>query len=148
MLWVQQNLAPHTYRVLSAPVWIYGVSIGTIVYGMPGESKYLRFVRVVRDSPGATVRFIVPDGAIASRVYLTRVRPDAKRLGIKVGPATFFDPPIVAMHVGERYAWWPEVGTYLDQLIGEGVVDQWEIGDLTYTSPAWRRRSTSGVTAC
>lgn len=129
VLWVEEQAAPHSYRVLSAPVWIYGVSIGTVVYGLPGDSQYLRFVRVVRDSPGATIRFIVPDGTTASKVYLTRLLPDAKRLGLAVGPATFFDPPAVALHVRKRSAWWPAVGSYLNQLVREGVIEQWEIGD-------------------
>src|ERR1700722_6661868 len=102
VLWVEQESAPDTYRVLNTPVWMYGVSVGTVVYGLPGESEYLRFGRVIRDSPGATVRLAVPVGATASQVYLGRIVPDTKRLGIDIGPATFFDPGIVAIHVGER----------------------------------------------
>ncbi len=128
-LWVEEEKR-NTYRVLSVPVWIYGISVGSIVESEPGDGPHLVFRRVVRDSPGGTVRFIVPQGGIAaSVVYLTRVIPDAKRLGLHIGPATFFNPRLVASHVHERKKWWPEVGGYLDALVGEGVLEQWEVGD-------------------
>lgn len=128
-LWVQQQSAS-MFRVLSVPVWCYGVSVGTVVEGAQSDGARLTLRRVVRNSPGATVRFIVPaGGAAASAVYLTRVIPDAKRLGFAIGPATFFDPRLVAIHVRERDRWWPEVGSYLDRLVHEGVLEQWEIGD-------------------
>lgn len=128
-LWVEQQSA-NTYRVLSVPVWLYGVSVGSIVEGESGDEAQLKFRRVVRDSPGGTVRFIVPSGgAKASELYLTRVIPDAKRLGLYIGPATFFNPRLVAVHVHERARWWPEVGGYFDQLVNEGVLEQWEVAD-------------------
>lgn len=128
-LWVEQQGAS-TYRVLSVPVWFYGVSVGSIVEAEPGDGARLKFRRVVRDSPGGTVRFIVPSGAAqASDVYLARVIPDAKRLGLYIGPATFFNPRLVAVNVHERAKWWPEVGGYLDQLVKEGVLEQWEVAD-------------------
>lgn len=128
-LWVEQQ-SINTYRVLSVPVWLYGVSVGSIVEGQPGDDARLKFRRVVREAPGGTVRFIVPPGGRqASEVYLTRVIPDAKRLGLYIGPATFFNPRLVALHVHERGKWWPEVGGYLDRLVSEGVLEQWEVGD-------------------
>jgi hypothetical protein len=135
VLWVEQDMAPDTFRVLNTPVWIYGVSVGTIVCGASGQSEYLRFVRVIRDSPGATVRFAAPVGTIASEVYRTRVWIDTERSGIKIGPATFFDPGIVSVYVRERRAW-RDVTTYLDQLIGEGVLEEWELGDPDVFKPA------------
>lgn len=128
-LWVEQQSA-NTYRVLSVPVWLYGVSVGSIVEGEPGEDTWLRFRRAVRNSPGGTVRFIVPSGGPpASEVYLTRVIPDAKRLGLYIGPATFFNPRLVATNVHERGKWWPEVGSYLDRLVSDGILEQWEVAD-------------------
>jgi hypothetical protein len=128
-LWVEEHGRNATYRVLSVPVWIYGISVGTIVEAEPASGPQLTFRRVVRDSPGGTVRFIVPQGRVASKVYLARVLADAKRLGLYVGPATFFNPRLVAMHVHERKRWWPEVGSYLDTLVKESVLEQWEVGD-------------------
>src|SRR5437879_3997501 len=87
-LWVEHQNG-NTYRVLSVPVWIYGISVGSIVEAEPGDGPRLKFRGVVRSSQGGTVRFIVPPGAIASEVYLARVIPDAKRLGLYIGPATF-----------------------------------------------------------
>jgi hypothetical protein len=128
-LWVEQQTT-NSYRVLSVPVWLYGVSVGSIVEGESGDPAWLKFRLVVRDSPGGTVRFIVPSGGpLASEVYLTRVIPDAKRLGLYIGPATFFNPRLVAVHVHDRAKWWSEVGSYLDRLVSEGVIEQWEVGD-------------------
>ncbi|HEX9483409.1 MAG TPA: DUF4265 domain-containing protein [Gemmatimonadaceae bacterium] len=127
-LWVEEQ-SGNMYCVLSVPVWIYGVSVGSIVEGERGDGSQLKYRRVVRDSPGGTVRFVVPQGALASEIYLTRVIPDAKRLGLYIGPATFFNPRLVAVHVHERKKWWPEVGSYLDRLVSEGVLEQWEVGD-------------------
>jgi hypothetical protein len=128
-LWVEQQ-GPNTYRVLNVPVWFYGVSVGSIVEGEMGDKGWLNFRRVLRDSLGGTLRFIVPPtGPKASEIYLTRVIADAKRFGLYIGPATFFNPRLVAVHVHERAKWWPEVGGYLDQLVREGLLQQWEVGD-------------------
>jgi len=127
-LWVEEQ-SPNTYRVLSVPVWVYGISVGSIVEAEPDNGLQLTCRRVVRDSPGGTVRFIVPQGKVASEVYLMRVIPDAKRRSLYVGPATFFNPRLVAVHVHERKKWWPEVGGYLDTLVSEGVLEQWEVAD-------------------
>src|SRR5512138_1741108 len=106
-LWVEQQTS-NTYRVLSVPVWFYGASVGSIVDAEPSHEPRLKFRRVVRESTGGTVRFIVPPGGpTASEIYLTRVIPDAKRLGLHIGPATFFNPRLVAVHVHQRAKWWP-----------------------------------------
>lgn len=128
-LWVERQHA-NDYRVLSVPVWLYGVSVGSIVEGESSEGTTLKFRRVVRDSPGGTVRFIVPSGGgRASELYLARIIPEAKRLGFAIGPATFFNPRLVAVNVHERAKWWPEIGDYLDGLVRDGVLDQWEVAD-------------------
>jgi hypothetical protein len=128
VLWVEEQ-AGNAYRVLDVPVWIYGVSVGTIVEAASVNGRQLTFHRVIRDSSGGTVRFIVPPGTRASEIYLGRVIPDAKRLGLCIGPATFFDPRLVALHVHDRKDWWPDVGGYLDALVQEGSLVQWEVGD-------------------
>jgi hypothetical protein len=128
VLWVEQQ-GRSTYRVLNVPVWIYGVSIGTIVEAEPANGDRLHFRKVVRESPGGTLRFIVPQGTKASDVYLQRVIPDAKRLGLYIGPATFFNPRLVAVNLHDRKHWWPKVGEYLDALVKDGVLEQWEVGD-------------------
>lgn len=128
VLWVEQQ-QHNTYRVLNVPVWIYGVSIGTVVEAERDRDDRLRFRAVVRESPGGTVRFIVPPGNRASQVYLQRVIPDAKRLGLHIGPATFFNPRLVAVNLYDRKEWWPRVGGYLETLVKGGVLEQWEVGD-------------------
>ncbi len=129
ILWVEATNRPGAYRVLNVPVWIYGVSIGTVVAGVANDTPYLEFTRVIRESPGGTARFIVPEGSIASEIYLRRVLPDARQRGFHIGPATFFNPPLVAMHVRERNQQWPALGEYLDSLANAGVIEQWEVGD-------------------
>jgi len=128
-LWVEEH-GRDRYRWLSVPVWAYGVSVGSIVEAFEPRPGYRRECRqIVRDSAGGTVRVIVASGRLASEVYRMRVIPDAKRLGLYVGPATFFNPRLVAVHVHEREKWWPEVGGYLDMLVEEGVLEQWEVAD-------------------
>jgi len=130
VLWVAQ-VGQNTFRVLSVPVWIYGLSVGSVVEAshQAQSGSPLKFGRLLRESPGGTVRFIVPTGVRASDIYLSRVIPDAKRLGLYIGPATFYNPRLVAVHVHDRRKWWPEVGGYLDGLVQEGVLEQWEVGD-------------------
>jgi hypothetical protein len=127
-LWVEEH-ASNLFRVLSVPVWLYGISKGSIVEADQSDASQLRFVRVWRDSDGGTVRFVVPKGNVASDVYLSRVIPDALREGLFIGPATFFNPRLVSVHVHSRFDWWPKVGSYLDALVAEGVLEAWEIGD-------------------
>jgi hypothetical protein len=123
-LWAEANDANQAC-ILSVPVWIYGVSAGSIVRKEPGTIN----PEVIRLSPGATVRFLVSEGRSGKDVYLSRVVPDLRKLKLGVGPATFFGPRLVALHVHERETWWPEIGTYLDGLIEEGLIEQWEAGD-------------------
>lgn len=128
-LWVE-HLGRNDHRVLSVPVWIYGISVGTIVESQIGDSTRLQFRRVSQEATGGTVRFIVPRGSgRASDIYLTRVIPDAHRLGLEIGLATFFNPRLVAVHLHQRVKLWPEFGGYLDTLVTEGVLEQWEVGD-------------------
>ena len=127
-LWVEE-LSGGTYRLLSVPVWAYGLSVGTVVAAEQPGADPLRFAYVLRPSGGGTIRFIAPQGNLASELYKSRIVPDARRLGLFIGPATFFDPRLVAVHVRDRATWWPEVGGYFDRLVTEGVVEGWEVGD-------------------
>lgn len=127
-LWVEE-LGLSTYRVLSVPVWVYGISVGSVVVASPASDDPLIFDHLSRASAGGTVRLLVRAGRLASEFYRTRVIPDAMRQGLSIGPATFFDPRVVAVHVREREKWWPDVGTYLDGLVSEGALEQWEVAD-------------------
>lgn len=33
------------------------------------------------------------------------------------------------MNLHKRESWWPLIGGYLDRLVAEGVLEQWEAGD-------------------
>ena len=127
-LWVEE-LSPSTFRVLSVPVWVYGISVGTIVAATATNQSPLSFSHVIRQSAGGTVRIMAPSGRLASDLYKTRVISDARRLGLFIGPSTFFDPRLVAINVRDRSKWWPEVGGYLDALVAEGVLLEWEVAD-------------------
>lgn len=127
-LWVER-VSVDSYRLLSVPVWVYGLSRGTLVACRPSDGDDLVFARVLRESPGATVRFIVPEDRKASAVYLSEVLPRAGAEGMFVGPATFFNPRLVAMNIHTRADWWPTVGTFLDALVEQGVLEQWEVAD-------------------
>jgi len=129
VLWVQPE--GESYRVLNVPVWLYGISVGSLVRGGAGE-RWLEFEELIEPSPGATVRLYVPDDAPllpASRLYRERILPDCRVHGIGVGPATFFDPAVVAIHVRDRADWDTRVAEYLNRLIDEGVIEFWEVGD-------------------
>jgi Domain of unknown function (DUF4265) len=127
VVWVEDQ-ADDAYRVLNVPVWIYGISLGSLVEGTAGDDL-LVFRKLLEPAPGGTVRCIVPKGTVASSVYLTKIVPDAIRLGIGIGPATFLDPRMVAIHLHVKDAWWPAFGEYLNRLVDEGVLQEWEVAD-------------------
>lgn len=127
VLWVEPQ-ANGLYRVLNVPVWLYGISVGTLVDGTCETNGVLRFKQIVEPAPGGTVRVIVSEGP-ASKVYLDHIGPEAAERGIGVGPATFFDPLIVAIHVHRKSQWWPDLGAYLNELIERELIGQWEVGD-------------------
>lgn len=129
-LWVEDH-SHHTYRVLSVPIWVYGISVGTIVTAQQSDDLgfELQFDTVVAISPRGTIRFIVAPGMRAKQVYIDRVLPDAAHLNLFVGPATFLHPRVVAMSLYQRDKWWPDVGSYLDDLVRQDVLEQWEVAD-------------------
>jgi hypothetical protein len=127
LLWVESR-GGGRYAVLSVPIWVYGVSPGTIVEGR-GSDDQLEVVRIVANSPGATVRYVVSPEVTASVIYLSRILEDAKRFGFLIGPATFLNPRLCAFHVRRRGDWWPTIGSYLENLVTDGIISQWEVGD-------------------
>jgi hypothetical protein len=128
VLWVEQQ-PNDKYRVMNVPVWVYGISVGSLVDGPQGPNGVLEYRELLEPSPGGTVRYIVPDGAVASRLYLNRVGPEATSRGIGIGPATFLDPLIVSVHLHRRDQWNPAFASYLNELVEEGAIEQWEVGD-------------------
>ena len=119
------------YRVLNVPVWLYGISVGTLVSATVGE-RWLEFAEVVTPSTGGTVRLFVPDEAPltpASRFYLEQVLPECRERHLRIGPATFFDPLVVAVHIHDREQWSQEYALYFDDLVARGSVSFWEVGD-------------------
>jgi hypothetical protein len=117
------------YRVLSVPVFAYGISRGTqLAVHEQLDGDRLLLDRIVEPSMGATVRCYVNDRAIASRVYLEQMVPFGIKNGIAFGPATFFDPEIVAIHIHSR-ANWQAVGRYCDELTRMQILKFWELAD-------------------
>lgn len=128
ILWVEEQPSGF-FRVLNVPVWVYGISLGTLVSAKPPTGDLLEYGALIEPSPGGTVRCIVPRGSLASQAYLTRVVPEVKQLGIGIGPATFLDPRMVAIHLHVKESWWPTFGEYLNQLVEASVLQEWEVGD-------------------
>lgn len=143
-LWVEP-VGAGDYRVLNPPVWTYGVSVGSVVQASERSDGFLAFQRLVRASDGATVRVIAPDGIPARDVYLSRLIPAAQALGLDIGPATFFNPRLAAVHVQRRAEWWPEVGKFLDGLVRDGTIEQWEVADPdVYAADCVQREAPMG----
>lgn len=116
------------YQVLSVPVFSYGVSRGTVVMAEPGKAGALAFARVEKDSAGATVRVYLDGQRSVRDFYLTRLLPLLERQELDVGPATFLEPKVLAMHVTDRTQW-QSVASVLDGLAASGDISFWELGD-------------------
>jgi Domain of unknown function (DUF4265) len=115
------------YLVLSVPVFLYGLSRGTVIDAEPGPRGRLQFRRIRHVSPGATVRCYVSPATTARHVYEDHLGgPRAQRLGLR--PVSLFDPDIVAVHVRDRRQL-AAVGAYLDNLVLQGVLRFWEPAD-------------------
>lgn len=125
VLWAE--VAADRIRVVSVPVFAYGVSRGSLVAAVPGD-RTLLFTKTVFDSRGATLRAYVAGALKASSVYLNTIVPEAKEAHLQIGPATFFDPEIAAIHVASRGEL-PKVATYFDDLVRRGLLRFWEYGD-------------------
>lgn len=125
IMWVEEVAG--MYRLLSVPVFVYGVSRNAMLSATVNENR-LQFKAVVRPSEGATVRCYLAMGWDARDVYKDRIEPDSDRYALRCGPATLFDPEVIALHVAERKNV-TQVGRYLDALTQQGVLKFWELGD-------------------
>jgi hypothetical protein len=114
-------------RILSVPVFLYGVSRDSAVEVSP-DGPDLILVRVINPSPGATIR-VYGNGLVkASDLYLQRILPDAQKAGVPIGPATFLDPDIVAFHLNARKDV-IAMSRVLDSVATTHVFKFWELGD-------------------
>ena len=130
VLWVAPA-AEGAYRVLNVPVWLYGISVGTVVRAHEGDC-WLEYESTVLPSSGATIRVYLPpdaDPMPASRVYLERIFPDCTERALAIGPATFFDPLLVAIHLQRREEWDNDAADYFNELVDQGTAQLWEIAD-------------------
>jgi hypothetical protein len=125
VLWGEGSSA--VYRILSVPVFAYGVSRGSLLF-TEAHGERLAAVRVLESSPGATIRAYVADSTSAHEVYSTIIQPNSTEQQLSLGPATLFDPQIVAVHVRDRSAMLP-VRHYFDQLVRQSIIRFWEFGD-------------------
>lgn len=135
VLWTQPDGA--YYRVLNVPVWLYGISVGTLVSVTVGE-PWKEFSEIITPSTGGTVRLFVPDEAPlipASRFYLEQMLPECRERRLAIGPATFFDPLVVAVHIRHRDQWNQAYAKYLDDLVARGSIRFWEVGDPDVSPP-------------
>ena len=114
-------------RVLSVPVFAYGISRNAIV-DVETHGARARLVSIIRPSEGATIRCYSNGSISPSVLYQQQILSAALRLKISVGPATFFNPDIVAFHLASR-ANLPVITSALDQLANEGKLHFWELGD-------------------
>jgi len=126
VLWVEK--LGSIIRVVSVPVFAEGISRDALVLAEETKGQRLRFRQVLQPSAGATIRCYVAESLKASKVYTDRIYLDAERLGLRIGPATFFDPEVVAFHVKARDQV-SSVFAYLDTLAHERVIRIVELGD-------------------
>lgn len=133
VLWVE-DMGKLGAKILSVPVFCYGISRGTLIETTVTEEGRAVFKRVLTPSEGATIRCYMEPQHKASDMYLARLVPEGSKRRLDFGPATFLDPDIVAIHVKVRDQW-PIIGTFLDELTREGAIRFWELGDPD-SSPA------------
>lgn len=129
LLWAEP-LATGLYRILSVPVFVYGVSRGSVVeVRAPASATEVRAAsRVAQESPSATVRLYADDRFEAGRLYLEEVAERVRERGVSVGPATILDPSIVAINVTVRSEW-ERFAAVLDDLVATKHARFWELGD-------------------
>ncbi|HEV7595472.1 MAG TPA: DUF4265 domain-containing protein [Gemmatimonadaceae bacterium] len=132
VLWAENGAG--RVRLVSVPVFAFGVSSGTTI-NTELSGHRLRFKSVLTASTGATIRCYVAAGLKASEVYVNRLAPDAKRRGLRIGPATLFDPEIAAVHIATREQL-QDVAACFNSLVHEGTLRFWELGDPSSEQPA------------
>lgn len=123
-------------ELLSVPVFAYGVSRGAII-SADGDGDKLRFRSVLRLSRGATVRCYVAEHVTAGKVYQRDILAETAGRGLHLGPATIFDPQLVALHIASRTQLLA-VSRFLDELVQRSILKFWELADPTteHTQPA------------
>lgn len=127
-MWAEP-VEPGGYRLLSVPVFAYGLSRGTIVDGeASGEDGALTVARVRTPSPGATMRIYLADDTKAGDFYSGAFISAAAQRGLSVGPATLLEPSVIALHIRDRGAW-QAVAKLMDGIVSNGQAKFWELGD-------------------
>lgn len=117
------------YRIISVPVFAYGLSLGTEVAARPSpRSGRLALDHPTRVSLGATVRCYAAPPSAVRELYAPLLLKDLERLGINAGPATLFEPTIVAINLVKR-SQITGAARYFDALVGDGILESWETGD-------------------
>ena len=117
------------WRVLSPPVFAYGLSRDAIMGGTPNEDGVVLNPIHVERSPGATIRLVTNAPIRASALYRDRVVPELRDRGVRVGPATFFDPRMVSIHVPSFETQEAAVWAYFDELERTGAINLWDLAD-------------------
>jgi hypothetical protein len=125
VLWGETT--PRGIRIASVPVFAFDISQGTLVAASPAGNR-LRFERVLVPSGGSTVRCYVAKQLKASEVYHTRLVTAFRAAAVDLGPATFFDPEIVALHIEKRTEM-RRAAEVLDGLTRQGILRFWERAD-------------------
>lgn len=119
----------HRYRLLSVPVFTYGISRGAVVRVRPDHARgELVFDRVLADSGGGTIRLYLNEGYAAADVHKQHVLRLAANRGLSVGPATIFPPEVIAIHVQSRDQL-EQAGSALDEIVSRGYGRFWELSD-------------------
>jgi hypothetical protein len=128
VLWAEQ-VGPGSFRVLSVPVFAYGISRGTTVLAKPKDPEgHLAIVNVKEPSPGATFRVYLPTARSVKDFYVSGLLPIAESKRLDIGPATFLEPKVLAVHLADR-ARWQSVASVLDEMASSRQIDFWELGD-------------------
>jgi hypothetical protein len=125
-LWVAKT-GQREFRVLTVPIWVYGISVGTLVTGRIVGSR-LHFNDLAEPSPGGTCRILTQAGQVASELYLNIVGPKLAAEGVSVGPASFYDPAIVGVHFKNR-ARVEMLRAVLNEFEADSAFETWELAD-------------------
>lgn len=140
VLWAEA-VNESSFRLLSVPVFVYGISMGAVLRAEPGPNGILVIVSVLSPSQGATIRCYVPQATTASVIYRKEIVPRMTAAGLLVGPVTFLDPDVVAIHVKNRRDA-QAVGRELDFLAAQNRLRFWEVGDPAMAEPKHEEEDT------
>ena len=123
-----------TFEVRTPPAFIENVSIGAVIEAEWRANGSLAHARTVRRSDGVTLRFMSPGDDDARQVYMTRLLPYARELGVAIGPASFVGQKMVAFHVAKKDTRSDRLLEFLEQLVNEHTIKDWETGDAAHRS--------------